>query len=175
MDPFRHITLKITCNHQTLQLYDDPDAENNTDQWARSHYVKAITGAKFEIEVAIGKHYDISQLREMDCVRIIVVYDGHLPGLRRDLLKRDIEHSRRANKDQSAVFTTTYRIDPVTKECLAGSTTFGDLSISKCVENSLKGPFADTGCRRRYTDECHTRGTQQIGQSSHICRALAAG
>ena len=59
-----NIQLRIISNHQTLQLYGDPDAEVFADPFARKHYVEAITGAKFEIQVALGRlRANLGQIR----------------------------------------------------------------------------------------------------------------
>ena len=172
MDPFQHIELRIVSNDRNLRLYDDPDAENNAGQWARNHYIEAVTGATFRIEVIIGSLYDISQLQGMDCVRVTVDYDGS-SRCKCDISKKEIDHDRRASKETIATFARTYRTDPVTKQCLAGDTTFGSLNISEPLNQLFERSSPKDHCRGRYRYQASTRRAEQAGESSNIHLAIS--
>ena len=136
-----NIQLRIISNHQTLQLYGDPDAEVFADPFARKHYVEAITGAKFEIQVALGSMFDVSQLHGLDCVRVLVKYDGIKPGWIFDLSGAEIELSGRSYEEPLFRFARTYRTDPVTKQCLARYRTCGNLDISGSTAKTIPRSF----------------------------------
>ena len=129
--PFRNVKLKILSNGQTLQLYDDPDAEDVAGERHRSRYVEAITGAKFEIQVALKGDYDISRLQNDDCVRVLVHYDGSSTGWHQTLSKYEIERQRNRSQIPTTTLSSTTRVDPATGQYLDGDTTFGALTLSK--------------------------------------------
>ena len=123
--------MKVISNGQTLEQFDDPDANEALGGTSRSRYIEAVTGAIFQVEVCLLDNYDTSHLKDKyDCVAVTIHLDGQERGREWFLYKAYINTERRAYRQPKVVLSTDNTVNPITGELLQGDLTFGKLLTS---------------------------------------------
>ncbi|KAL9639196.1 MAG: hypothetical protein Q9164_001089 [Protoblastenia rupestris] len=136
MDLLGGISVKVTSNGQTLEQFDDPDADESLGGSSRSRYIEVVTGATFQVEVCLLDNYDTSHLKdEYDCVVVTIRFDGQERGRQLFLDKAHLNAERRAYRQPKAVFSANNTVNPITGETSRAEET----TDKKVAPHQLKG------------------------------------
>lgn len=69
MSPFDGFRLTVRLNGQPLTLYDDPEADQSeTNDKIRNHYIEAVSGATFSVDLSVRANFNVRPLRDEDAV-----------------------------------------------------------------------------------------------------------
>ncbi|KAL9075342.1 MAG: hypothetical protein Q9161_001719 [Pseudevernia consocians] len=90
MDHFKGITAEISSNGQVMNLYDDPDAAENTESHARHYYVEAVACSTFQVKVNLTPQFNFYKMKPAHAVLIGIKIDGNSDS------SRIIEHTKRS-------------------------------------------------------------------------------
>lgn len=118
------VTVEIISNNQSLPLYPDPDAADKEDTGASVRYLEAVTGAKFEIRVALERDF---RWGPCDCVRVIVKYDGEKLGWSKSIY-------RKKGRRSSTTFANFHTWCPASHQWKNGDLSFGALETKEQVD-----------------------------------------
>lgn len=122
----RGLNIAVFSNNQYLQMYNDPDAEENEEPDKRTRYIESTTGAKFELHVTLDSSFEWGP---SDAVRVVVEYDGATPACSHDLRKTSLPEN--IHLPIRAKFTSVHRFCQMTKQWKLGLLSFGALQTSR--------------------------------------------
>ena len=77
MDHFKGITAEISSNGQVMNLYDDPDAAENTESHAHHYYVEAVACSTFQVKVNLTPQFNFYEMQPAHAVSIGIEIDGN--------------------------------------------------------------------------------------------------
>ena len=131
MDHFQGITAKIISNGQVLELYDDPDAAEIEDSHARHHYVEAVAGSTFEVEVDLTPQFEFYKMKAEHAVTVTVEIDGRDEiSLRDTLTMKSLQKKFSQGKPRTSVFFGTRHFCKETGQWMLSDYSFGNLVLS---------------------------------------------
>lgn len=131
MDHFQGITAEIISNGQVLKLYDDPDAAENEDSDAHHHYVEAVAGSTFKVNVHLTPQFKLNKMKAEHAVKIRVGIDGgHDSALSSYLTKASLQERFTRGRPYDGTFTGVRQFCKETGQWMMCDYSFGDLVLS---------------------------------------------
>ncbi|MCJ1454544.1 hypothetical protein MMC28_004897 [Mycoblastus sanguinarius] len=139
MDLFQGITVQVISNQQTLKLYDGPEAD---DPRVRQHYVEAIPGTTFEVQVTLTKVFNLHQKgineERNDGLSFTVIFDERSPSIHISSFNLHIHEELVKKYAVRYTFECMPHFDPETGQWLQRNFSFGGFA------SSISTPFTYT-------------------------------
>lgn len=122
------LRLEVRSGGKVLEMYKDPDAQKHDEESDETiHYIEAITGAKFQVEVTLDRSFEWENPAEAHAVRVKVHFDGSESGWGIDIPMLECPPC-------VLVFDKMCRRCQSTQQWQQGYTSFGSLELSMMPE-----------------------------------------
>lgn len=152
MDSLDKIKVEIISDHQSLQLYDDPEISERDTNFTRWNYVEAVTDAQFKVKVTLSKHFDLSFC---EAVWIATAFDASNVYRGREIKWSRLMEKFSGGNDYVVEFDGLTSFCEHSNQWKRGSLAFGALEISKSISRRVPAGPAN------YINRQRTRLTKQ--------------
>ena len=140
MDSFNKIKVEIISDHQSLQLYDDPEASKRDKYFTCWNYVEAVTGAEFKVKITLSKLFELSFC---EAVRVAVAFDASEEYDGFDIRRSKLMEKFSGGSDYIVEFDGLTTFCEHSKQWKRGNLAFGALETSKSIFRGVSVSFAN--------------------------------
>jgi len=131
MSGFEGLNVQEISGDETLELYDDPDADHIHNPRTRQRYVEAVTGATFKVRMTLSEQFKLFLLGPDDAVRVTINYDGQKRDWYIDFTAQDLCRTWKEGQLVEHNWTHPRNLCDQTQQWKRGETCFGALDTSE--------------------------------------------